>query len=176
MNLSRCFVLMMLVSLFSTIAVAQKKVCIGSISGGDAAMWNLQEPLLKEITTQAKNMGSPLSTELMMSSNEKSARGEMSSMKCDFGLITSVSREWDQPKASSGLNAGGGGGQKDEPHPGSNARFHFTLLDNKGKRIDKFDTTIRMEMGYTAKDVQPELKDVIEQVGNWIIDGTAATK
>ena len=167
--------LIFLISTFSTLGMAQTRICIGAVSGGDAVTWNVQEPYLKAIMNEAKARGVPVTTQLLTSNNEKAARSEMSSYKCDFGLITNASREWPQPKTSSGINAGGGGGKSDDaPHPSSTARFHHSLLDKSGKRIDKWDSSIEMAQGATAKDVDPELKELIQEVANRVLDETTA--
>ena len=159
----------------TTFGSAQKEICIGSIGGGDALTWNIQQPLLKAIETEANARGVSITTRLLTNNNEKAAKGEMSALKCDYGVITNVSREWPAPKSSGGagtINAGGGGGKDDNPHPPSTARFEYMLLDKSAKRLDKFKTTISMEQGYTAKNVDPEVKEMIQEVSNWTLDGT----
>lgn len=166
-----------LIGAFSTLGMAQTRICIGAVSGGDAVTWNTQQPYLQAIMTEAKARGVPVSTQLLMSNNEKSARSEISSYKCEYTLMTNASREWPQPKASSGINggSGGGGGQKDDtPHPSSTARFHHVLLDKSGKKIDKWDSSIEMPMGATAKDKEPELQELIQEVANRVLDETTS--
>lgn len=161
---------------FTTYGVAQKEICVGAIGGGDAPIWNIQQPLLKAIETEAHSRGVAVTTRLLTNNNEKAAKGEMSALKCDVGLITYVSREWPTPKASGGgggatLNAGGSG-KDDNPHPPSTARFEYSLVDKSAKKLDKFKTSISMQQGYTAKDVDPDVKEMIQEVANWTLDST----
>ncbi len=173
MKRARWCAVIFLISAISTLAMAQTRICIGAVSGGDSVTWNTQQPYLQAIMTEAKSRGVPVTTQLLMSNNEKSARSEISSYKCDYALMTNVGREWPQPKASSGINGGGGGGAKDDaPHPSSTARFHHVLLDKSGKKIDKWDASIEMPMSATAKDVQPELQELIQEVANRVLDET----
>lgn len=158
----RSTALAILIVTLSSLSFAEKKVCIGAISGGDAATWNIQQPLLKAISTGAAAQGTPVETQLLTSGNEKQARGEINSYKCDYTLITNVSREWPVAKDKPGKD--------DNPHPPSTARFHFLVLDSKAGKIDKFDTTISMEEGYTAKNVDDSLQDIIQQVSQLVLD------
>lgn len=175
MKRGRWQAVLFLIGAFSSLGVAQTRICIGSVSGSDAVTWNTQEPYLRAIMTEAKARGVPVSTQLLMSNNEKSARSEISSYKCDYALMTNASREWPQPKASSGINGGGGGGAKDDaPHPSSTARFHHVLLNKSGKKIDKWDSSIEMPMGATAKDKEPELQELIQEVANRVLDEATA--
>ncbi len=159
----------------TTFGLAQKEICIGSIGGGDAVTWNIQQPLLKAIETEAHARGIPITTRLLTNNNEKAAKGEMSALKCDYGVLTNVSREWPTPKSGGGgggtINAGGGS-KDDNPHPPSTAHFEYTLVDKSAKRIDRFKTSITMQQGYTAKDVDPDVKEMLQEVSNWTTDGT----
>jgi len=159
----------------STFSLAQKQICVGMIAGGDAIQWNIQQPLLKAITTEASARGDATKTQLLMSNNDKSAKGEMASIKCDYALMTNVRREWPTPKGG-GLKEGGGKDDEKNPHPSSTAWFQFTLLGKDGKKIDKFETSIEMAPGATAKTVDPQLQDMIQQMANWTLDGTVTTK
>jgi hypothetical protein len=159
----------------STVSVAQKKICVGAISGGDAPTWNIQQPLLKAIATEATSRGVTISTQLLMAGGEKQAKGEMSSYGCDFAIMTNVSREWPTPKAGSGINGGGGEPKEDDkPHPASTANFHFVFLDKSGKRVDKLDRAIEMQRSYTAKNVDPELQEMIQGMANLVVDDATA--
>lgn len=163
----------LMVCAFTTFGVAQKEICVGAIGGGDAMTWNIQQPLLKAIDTEATSRGVQVTTRLLTNNNEKAAKGEISALKCDVALITYVSREWPTPKGSGGgggtINAGGGG-KDDNPHPPSIAHFEYTLVDKSAKKLDKFKTSISMEVGYTAKDVDPDLKQMIQETANWTVD------
>ena len=160
----------------SALGYAQKEICIGSIGGGDALTFNIQQPILKAIETEASSRGVKVTTRLLMNNNEKAAKSEMSALKCDYGLITDVSREWPQPKSSSGINAGGGGGggKDEDTHPPSTSHFTYSLLDKDAKRLDRFKTQITMPQGAKAKDVDPDVKEMIQEVANWTLD-TATT-
>jgi hypothetical protein len=160
-------------ALSSAFGAAQKTICIGTVSGGDAAMWNLQQPLFKAITKEAASRGEQVKAQLLMSNNDRSAKGEMSSLKCDFGLLTNTNREWPQPKGG-GLKQESASDDEKNPHPASTAYMEFTLLDKNAKKIDKFKTQIEMKSGYTAKDVQPELQEIIQEAANWTLDGASA--
>ena len=46
----------------------------------------------------------------------------------------------------------------------------------EAKRMDRFKTQIEMQIRYTAKDVEPDLKEIIQQVANWTLDGTTGSK
>ena len=169
-----CGVLFVL-STFTTLGVAQKEICVGAIAGGDTVTWNIQQPLLKAITTEAASRGDAAKTQLLMSNNDKSAKSEMASIKCDYALMTNVRREWPTPKGG-GLKTEDGKADEKNPHPSSTAWFQFTLLGKGGKKIDKFETSIEMPVGATAKDVAPQLQDLIQQMANWTLDGTIETK
>ncbi len=173
MRLSNFVMAGVFVALCSSLGAAQKSICIGTVSGGDASMWNLQQPLFKAITTEAASRGEQVKAQLLMSNNDRSAKGEMSSLKCDFGLLTNTNREWPQPKGG-GLKQESSSDDEKNPHPSSTAYMEFTLLDKNAKKIDKFKTQIEMKPGYTAKDVQPELQEIIQEVANWTLDGAAA--
>ena len=167
----------LMVGAFTTFGVAQKEVCVGAIGGSDALTWNIQQPLLKAIETEANSRGVQITTRLLTNNNDKAAKGEMAALKCDAAVLTYVSREWPAPKSGGGggggatLNAGGGG-KDDNPHPPSTARFEYTLVDKSAKKLDKFKTSISMEQGYKAKDVDPDVKQMIQEVANWTVDGT----
>jgi hypothetical protein len=179
MNQVRWWAVALVLCGFTTIGAAQREICVGSIGGGDAVTWNIQQPLLKAIDDEAQALGVKITTRLLTNNNEKAAKGEMQALKCDYGLITSVSREWPQPKGQSGISGGGGGGgggKDDNPHPPSIAHFEFTLVDKNAKRMDRFKTQIEMQIRYTAKDVEPDLKEIIQQVANWTLDGTTGSK
>jgi hypothetical protein len=164
-----------LVCTLNTFGAAQKKICVGAISGGDAVTWNIQQPLLKAIATEANSRGVTISTQLLMAGVEKQAKGEMQSYGCDFAIMTSVSREWPTPKAGSGINGGSGEAKEDDkPHPASTANFHFAFLDKSAKRIDKLDRAIEMQRGYTAKNVDPELQEMIQGMANLVVDDATA--
>ena len=165
-----------LVCACTTFGAAQTSICIGSISGGDAVTWNIQQPILKAISTEAAARGVPVRTQLLTSSSEKQARGEMSSYKCDFALFTNASREWPTPKAETGVGGPtvGGGKKDDNPHPPSTANFRYVLADKSAKKIDKFEHSIEMQIRYTAKDVDPELQEMIQEVANRVLDETTA--
>jgi hypothetical protein len=166
----------LVVCMCTTFGAAQKEICIGAIGGGDALTWNIQQPILKAIETEAASRGVQITTRLLNNNNEKAAKGEMAALKCDYGVITSASREWPTPKSGSGINGGGGGKSDDKPNPPSVAHFEYTLTDKSAKRMDRFKTSISMETGYTAKDVAPDMKEMIQQVANWVLDATAPSK
>ncbi len=180
MNSFRTFALIVFAALVSTLAVGQTTICVSAIGGGDAPTWNIQERLYKAIETEAKSRGDNVTLQLMTTSNEKQAKDEMHSLKCNFALITNTSREWPTPKASDSLQAGGatvgGGGKNDNPHPPSIAHFHFLLLDKNGKKLDKYETQIEMQLRYTAKDVETDLAQIIQEMANWTLDGSVANK
>ncbi len=171
---ARGWAIAILVCTLSTLCVAQKKICVGAISGGDAVTWNIQQPLLKAISTEANSRGVAVSMQLLTAGGEKQAKGEMSSYGCDFAIMTNVSREWPTPKGQSGINGGGGEKEDDKPHPSSTARFHFAMLDKSAKRVDKLDKTIEMQTRYTAKDVDPELQEIIQGIANLVVDEATA--
>jgi hypothetical protein len=172
---ARGWAVAILVCTLSTLCAAQKKICVGAISGGDALTWNIQQPLLKAISTESTSRGVAATTQLLTAGGEKQAKGEMSSYGCDFAIMTNVSREWPTPKGQSGINGGGGAKEDDKPHPTSTARFHFVMLDKSAKRVDKLDKSIEMQQGYTAKNVDPELQDIIQGIANLVVD-EATTK
>ncbi len=159
----------------TTYGVAQKEICVGAIGGSDALTWNIQQPLLKAIETEANSRGVQVTTRLLTNNNDKAAKGEMSALKCDSAVLTYVSREWPTPKASGGGGGGAtlnaGGSKDDNPHPPSTAHFEYTLVDKSARKLDKFKTSISMEVGYTAKDVDPDVKQMIQEVANWTVDG-----
>ncbi|HEY3928783.1 MAG TPA: hypothetical protein VGL89_10430 [Candidatus Koribacter sp.] len=181
MNSWRGWTIVFLVCVCSSAALAQKKICIGNTGGSDAETFNIQQSLYDSIKHEAGSRGSQVTLQLLTNSGEKQAKDEIKSLKCDYALMSNINREWPQPKATDSQGGGntptiGGSKDKDNPHPASTSRFHFALLDDKGKRIDKFDTSIEMQIRYTAKDVQPELKDILQEVANWTLDGTIASK
>jgi len=182
MNSWRGWTILLFVCICGSAALAQTKICIGNIGGSDNETFNIQQPLFDAIKTEAASRGAQVTLQLMTNSGEKQAKDEIKSLKCDFALMSNIAREWPQPKATDSQGGGGstptigGSKDKDNPHPPSTSRFHFALLDNKGKRIDKFETTITMQIRYTAKDVQPELKDILQEVANWTLDGTIPAK
>src|SRR5206468_2489575 len=104
--------------LLTSFAHAQKQICIGAIGGGDAPTWNIQQPLFKAITTEASSRGDQVKAQLLMSNNERQAKGEISSLKCDYAVITNTSREWPQPKGG-GLKEGGDKEDEKNPWPGA---------------------------------------------------------
>ena len=172
---ARGWAVVILVCTLSTLCAAQKKICVGAISGGDAVTWNIQQPLLKAISTEANSRGIAVSMQLLTAGVEKQAKGEMSSYGCDFAIMTNVSREWPTPKGQNGINGGSGGAKEDDkPHPTSTARFHFAMLDKSAKRVDKLDKSIEMQQGYTAKNVDPELQDIIQGIANLVVDEATA--
>jgi hypothetical protein len=174
MKEARWWAVALMLCTFTTLSAAQKKICIGAISGGDAVTWNIQQPLLKAIATEASSRGVSITTQLLTASYEQQARGEMASYGCDYALMTSVGREWPTPKAGSGINGGGGAKDEDKPHPVSTARFHYVLLDKSAKRVDKLDKAIEMQQGYTAKNVDAELQEMIQSMANLVVDDTTA--
>jgi hypothetical protein len=159
----------------STAAIAQKQICIGAVGGGDATTWNIQQPVLKAITTEASARGEQLKTQLLMSFTERQAKSEMPSLKCDYGLMINTNREWPTPKGA-GLKTQDSKEEEKNPHPGSTAILQFILIDKSAKKLDKFETKIEMKSGATARDVQPELQEIIQEVANWTLDGTIPAK
>ena len=88
----------LMVGAFTTFGVAQKEVCVGAIGGSDALTWNIQQPLLKAIETEANSRGVQITTRLLTNNNDKAAKGEMAALKCDAAVLTYVSREWPSAK------------------------------------------------------------------------------
>lgn len=175
MNKTHWFLLAIVVCACTASGFAQKKICVGAISGGDAPTWNIQQPLLKAIATEANSRGVTVSTQLLMNGGEKQAKGEMQSNGCDFAIMTNVSREWPTPKSGSGINGGGGEPKEDDkPHPASTANFHFAFLDKSAKRVDKLDRAIEMQRNYTAKNVDTELQEMIQGIANLVVDDATA--
>ena len=159
--------------LLTSFGVAQRQICIGRVGGGDAPMWNIQQPIYQAITKEAASRGDKVTAQLMMAYNDKSAKGEMQGMKCDYGLVINTNREWPTPKGG-GLKQGDAKEDEKNPHPASTAYLEFTLLDKNAKKMDKFKTQIEMQPGATAKDVQPQLQEIILELANWTLDGTVA--
>lgn len=176
MNTWRGWAILLLLCVVSSLSFAQKKICIGSVGGSDAATFNIQQPLFKALTSEAASRGDNVTAQLMTNSNEKTAKGEMSALKCDFALMSNINREWPQPKGGMNAGTGGGGGKDDNPHPPSTSRFHFILLDKNGKKMDKFETSVEMQIRYTAKDVETEVTQILQEVANWTLDSTIANK
>ena len=176
MNFIRVVALAGLFCLVSSFGVAQREICVGRVGGGDAPTWNIQQPIYQAVTKEATSRGDKVTVQLMMAYNDKGAKGEMQAMKCDFGLVINASREWPTPKGSGGINKDDSKDDEKNPHPSSTAFLEFTLLDKNAKKIDKFKTKIEMKAGATAKDVQPELQEIIQELANWTLDGTIAAK
>ncbi len=164
-----------LLFLLTSFGVAQREICIGRVGGGDSVTWNIQQPIYQAITKEAASRGDKVTAQLMMAYNDRGAKAEMSSLKCDFGLTINTNREWPVAKGG-GLKQGDAKEDEKNPHPSSTAYLEFTLLDKNAKKIDKFKTQIEMKQGATAKDVQPELQEIILELANWTLDGTIASK
>ena len=175
MALKRVAVLAGMIFLLTSFGLAQRQLCIGRVGGGDAPTWNIQQPIYQAITKEAAARGDKVTAQLMMAYNDKGAKGEMQGMKCDYGLVINTNREWPTPKGG-GLKQDEGKDDEKNPHPASTAFLEFTLLDKNAKKLDKFKTQIEMKAGATAKDVQPELQEIIQELANWALDGTVAAK
>lgn len=156
---------------FTAMGAAQQKLCLAAPGGSDAATFNIQQPLYKAIADEGKARGQSIQIQLLASNFEKSAKKEAAGYKCDYLIVSELSREWPQPKSDSG---GGGmslGGKKDDDaHPPSTSHFKFYVFDKSGKRVDKFETEISMPMGATGADVKDQVKEIIQQVANLAAD------
>ncbi|WP_041855978.1 hypothetical protein [Candidatus Korobacter versatilis] len=159
--------------LLTSFGVAQHQICVGRVGGGDSPTWNIQQPTLQAINKEASSRGDKVTAQLMMAYNDKGAKGEMQAMKCDYGLVINTNREWPTPKGG-GLKQEDANADEKNPHPASTAYLEFTLLDKNAKKIDKFKTQIEMKQGATAKDVQSELQEIIQELANWALDGMMA--
>ena len=167
----QAFILSFALFTLSAVGTAQQKLCLAAPGGGDASTFNIQQPLYKAIADEGKARGQSVEVQLLASNYEKSAKKEAAGYKCDYLVVSDLSREWPQPKSDSG---GGGmnlGGKKDEDaHPPSISHFKFYIFDKSGKRVDKFETQIEMFPGYTATNVKDQVKEIIQQAANLAAD------
>ena len=150
---------------------AAQKICIAAPGGGDAATFNIQQPLYKAIADEIKARGQKIDMQLLASNYEKSVRKEAAGYKCDYSIVTDLSREWPTPKSSDGGGGATLGGKKDDdPHPPSTSHWKFYFLDKDGKRVDKFETSIEMQVGFTAANVKDKVTEIIQQMANLAAD------
>lgn len=169
MNIRTLWTVTAVLFLLSAFGAAQKTICIGSIGGGDAPTWNIQQPILTAISKEATARGDKITTQLLTANNEHQAKGEMSAQHCDYAVMTNAHREWPTPKGG-GLKEGDNKDDDKNPHPASTAYLQFVLLNKSAKKIDKFESQFEMKPGATAKDVSQDLSDVLQQVANWTLD------
>jgi hypothetical protein len=158
------------VCVLSAMSAAQK-ICIGAPGGSDAVTFNIQQPLYKALADELKARGQTGDLQLLASNYEKSVRKEASGYKCEYAIVTDLSREWPTPKDDKGGGATLGGKKDDDnAHPPSTSHWHFHILDKDGKRVDKFETEIEMQPGFTAANVKDKVQEIIQQVANLAAD------